>query len=66
MADILSGVRVGPFVVFKDADGMRHAVRQGAILAISECEGGVVTIQMTGSRVALVRQAFERVLTWFG
>ncbi len=65
MSDILSGVRVGPFVVFKDADGMRHAVRQVAILAISEHEGDVVTISMTGSRSALVRQAFDRVLAWF-
>ncbi len=65
MSDILSGVRVGPFVVLKDADGMRHAVRQGAILAISEHEGDVVTISMTGSRSALVRQAFDRVLSWF-
>lgn len=63
MSDILSGVRVGPFIVFKDADGMRHAVRQGAILAISD--GDVVTISMTGSRSALVRQAFDRVLAWF-
>ena len=66
MSDLLSGVRVGPFVVFKDADGMRHAVRQGAILAISEHEGDVVTISMTGSRSALVRQAFDRVVAWFG
>ncbi len=65
MSDLLSGVRVGPFVVFKDADGMRHAVRQGAILAISEHEGDVVTISMTGSRSALVRQAFDKVLSWF-
>jgi hypothetical protein len=56
---------VGPFIVFKDADGMRHAVRQGAILAISECDGDIVTISMTGSRSALVRQAFDRVLSWF-
>jgi hypothetical protein len=63
--DILSGVRVGPFIVFKDADGMRHAVRHGAILSISEGEGDVVSITMTGSRTALVRQAFERVLAWF-
>ena len=65
MADILSGVRIGPFVVFKDENGLRHAVRQGAIMSISECDGDMVTIQMTGSRTALVRQAFERVITWF-
>lgn len=65
MADLVTGMRIGPFVVFKDADGMRHAVRQGAILAVSEADGDTVTIQMTGNRTALVRQAFDRVLTWF-
>ena len=65
MTEILSGVRVGPFLVFKDADGLRHAVRQGAIMSISECEGDVTSIVMTGSRTALIRQTFDRVLTWF-
>ncbi len=65
MADILSGARVGPFIVFRDENGRRHAVRQGAILAISEAEDDLTTVQMTGSRTALVRQAFERVLSWF-
>jgi hypothetical protein len=65
MADLLSGVRLGPFIVFKDENGLRHAVRQGAVLAISEMDEGAVTIQMTGGRAALVRQAFERVLRWF-
>ncbi len=65
MADIVSAIRLGPFVVFRDENGHRHAVRQGAILAISEGEGDVTTLQMTGSRTAAVRQAFDRVLAWF-
>jgi glutamate synthase domain-containing protein 3 len=65
VADILSGVRVGSWVVFRDQDGMRHAVKQGAVLAISEGDGDVTTLQMTGGRTALVRQAFEKVLSWF-
>ncbi len=66
MADIVSGVRVGGFVVFRDESGRRHAVRQGAVLTISETDDDITTVQMTGSRTALVRQAFERVLSWFG
>ncbi len=65
MTDILSGARVGPFIVFKDADGKRHAVRHGAIMSVSEDEDDVVSIAMTGNRTALVRQAFDRVLSWF-
>ena len=65
MADISSGMRLGPFIVFKDDDGHRHAVRHGAIMSISESDGDIVTITMTGSRTALVRQAFDRVLSWF-
>ncbi len=66
MADIVSGVRVGGFVVFRDDNGRRHAVRQAAVLTISETDDDMTTVQMTGSRTALVRQAFERVLSWFG
>jgi hypothetical protein len=65
MTDLMSGVRIGPWVVFRDQEGMRHAVKQGAILSISECEGEVTSIVMTGSRTALIRQTFDRVLTWF-
>ena len=65
MADIVAGVRAGPFIVFKDADGLRHAVRQGAVLAISEAGDDLTTLQMTGSRCAVVQQAFELVLSWF-
>ncbi len=65
MAEILYGARVGPFIVFTDTDGKRHAVRHAAIMCVSEGEDDVVSIAMTGNRTALVRQAFERVLAWF-
>ncbi len=65
MTELMSGVRIGPWVVFRDQEGMRHAVKQGAILTISETDQDLVTIQMTGSRTATVRQAFDRVLAWF-
>ena len=65
VTELLSGLRSGPFVVFRDEDGLRHAVRHGAIVTISEADQDLVTIQMTGSRTATVRVAFERVLSWF-
>ena len=65
LADIVSAIRAGPFIVFLDAEGKRHAVRNGAVLAISETDDDLTILQMTGSRSALVRQAFDKVLTWF-
>jgi hypothetical protein len=31
-------MRCGPFVILKDEEGLRHAVRQAAILAISDTD----------------------------
>ena len=66
MADLVRGCQVGPWVVFHDEDGCRHAVRQNAILCVSEADqtGSSATIMMTGGRSAVVREAFETVLGW--
>ena len=50
MADLVAGERVGAFVVFIDEDGLRHAVRCQAVLALSDADGaGSDTIlQLTG------------------
>ena len=66
MTDITSGLRLGPWVVFRDEAGHRHAVRHCAIMSVSETEHDLVSIQLTGNRTALVRQSFEKVLAWFG
>ncbi len=65
--ELVGGHRQGPFVVFEDEDGVRHAVRQGAIMSISEAsaEPGATLIQLSGQRTALVRGSFEQVLSWF-
>jgi hypothetical protein len=67
VVDLVAGERLGPFVVFRDADGNRHAVRHGAIMAISETDDaiGSTIVQLTGQRTALVHQTFEQVLSWF-
>lgn len=66
MADLVRGCRIGPWIVFRDEDGLRHAVRQTAVLTISDAdEGGESSaITMTGGRQAVVRQAFDTVLGW--
>ena len=65
MTEIVSGVRAGPFVLFKDTEGRRHAVRHGTVLAISESDDDLTLLQMSGSRSASVRQAFDTVMAWF-
>ena len=67
MTVVTKASRLGPFVVFQDQDGLRHAVRHSGILAISEVDDGICAtiIQMTGQRTATVRTAFEEVLRWF-
>ena len=66
MTDLVQGCRHGAFVVFQDEEGVRHAVRQGAIVSISEhtVDCGATLIQLSGQRTALVRQGFDQVLSW--
>lgn len=65
---LAEGRRVGAFVVFADDEGVRHAVRLGAVLVLSDadaCQDATV-LQMPGGRALLIRASFEAVLTWFG
>lgn len=68
MADIVSGGRVGGFVVFTDGDGLRHAVRPGAVLTLSDGDdmGEITMMQMPGNRAVLIRRRLDEVLEWFG
>lgn len=61
------GLRVGAFVVFAAEDGIRYAVRLGAVLVISDadaCQDATV-MQMPGGRSVLIQSSFEEVLAWF-
>jgi hypothetical protein len=66
MADLLKGTRLGPWVIFRDEDGLRHAVRHSAILSVSDADetGSSTSILMSGNRLALVRRCFEEVFAW--
>jgi hypothetical protein len=64
MSDVLSAVRLGPWVVFQDEDGRRHAVRQSSILAVSDVDGMSTWIQFTGGRQVVAREDFETVMEW--
>ena len=59
--------RVGGFVVFRDEEGMRHAVRLGAVMAASDadCDHGATVVHLTGNRTVLVASDLDEVLGWF-
>ena len=59
--------RVGAFVLLVDDNGVRYAVRLGAVLAMSDGDESRDTtiMQMPGGRAVLIRTPLEEVLTWF-
>lgn len=67
MSAVITGTRMGSFVVFVDDENLRHAVRLGSVLALSDtdtCQDSTL-MQMPGNRAVLIRAPLERVLTWF-
>lgn len=65
--DLVSeGGRVGGFVIFRDDEGLRHAIRIGAIQALSDIADadGATLIQVAGKGGAIIRTSLEEVLSW--
>lgn len=67
MSAVITGTRMGAFVVFVDEESLRHAVRLGSIMSLSDtdCSQDTTTMQMAGGRVVLIRAPLDRVLSWF-
>lgn len=67
MGDIVAGERVGGFVMLTDGDGLRHAIKSGAVLALSEADetGGGTVMQLPGNRVVTIHLPIDEVLSWF-
>ena len=63
----VTGMRVGAFVVLTDDEGLRHAVRLGSVLALSDADScqDTAIMQMPGGRTVLIRAPLEEVLRWF-
>lgn len=61
------GSRVGAFVVFIDGDGLRHAVRLGSVLALSDGDEAqdATILQLPGARAIRVLAPLDEVLGWF-
>ena len=67
MSDLIAGERVGGFVLLIDEDGLRHAIRCGAVLALSDADsaGGDTIMQLSGGRTVTIRRPVGEVLDWF-
>jgi hypothetical protein len=63
----VSGGRFGSFVVFVDGEGLRHAVRSGSVLALSDGDEAQDTtiMQLPGGRTVRILTPLEEVLRWF-
>lgn len=61
------GERRGPMLVFKDADGLRHAVRVTAVIAASDLDEArdATMLQLPNARYVVVREGLDKVLGWF-
>lgn len=67
MSLVSTGLRHGPFVVFRDEDDLRHAVRLGSVMGLSDadtCQSATI-MQLPGGRVVLIRADLDEVLKWF-
>lgn len=59
--------RVGPFVLFADRDGLRHAIRLQGVLALCDADElrDSTVMVISGGRVAVIPEPLEEVLAWF-
>lgn len=64
--DIDQGTQVGRYVVLRDHNGLRHAIRRGSVVAASDsdpCQDATL-LQLPGGRALVVAEPFETVLAW--
>ena len=67
MTNVITGMRTGAFIVFTDDEGLRHAVRLGTVLALSDADSAqdATVMQLPGGRCVLIRAPLDEVLLWF-
>ena len=54
-----------PFVLVRDQDGCRHAIRRTAVIALTENLSGGTTILLSGGRLVVLDEAIEHVVARF-
>lgn len=59
--------RHGAFLAFRDENGIRHAIRLIAVLAVSDADDSqdATILQLPGGRFVSIRAALDDVLAWF-
>lgn len=57
--------RHGPFVVVRDIEGRKHALRGNAIIGVTETDGDESALVLQGGRLLLVDASLEEVIAWF-
>ena len=63
---MIAAERIGAFLVFRDQDGLRHAVKLTAVLSVSDgdCDACSSVLQLTGNRTVVVQSSLDEVLGW--
>lgn len=58
--------RAGRYLLLRDREGLRHAVRSQAILAVSDLDGGedMSVVMLQGGRVLIVPTPLPTLLAW--
>lgn len=64
MITVVAGTICGPFLLLKDVDGHRHAMRPTAVLAVSEMDGGEAVLTLHGGRSIHATESLDDVLGW--
>ena len=66
MSVMVTGQRIGAFVLFRDEDGIRHLVKLGAVLAMSDAgdDQCATIVQLTGNKTVTILSSLDEVLTW--
>jgi hypothetical protein len=59
--------RIGGYMLFVDRDGLRHAVRPGSVLCLSDADDcrDTTAIHLPGARIILVAATLDDVLAAF-
>ncbi len=66
MKPTTAGERHGGFLVFRDEEGIRHAVRLTAVLAASDADASrdATIVQLPGNRFVAVSMSLDDFLGW--
>ena len=64
--DATDGQRVAGYLVLRDAEGRRHALRATTILGVSELDdaGDECLLVLPGGRLLRVHKSLDAVLSW--